>query len=211
MQATRIYLLRHGATALNRAVPYKLQGRRTDHPLDEVGREQARRAAAALAHLPIAAAYSSPLLRAVETAAAVAEPHALEPIAVTDLIEGDVGRWEGLTWDEARDQDPEWHARFHERPGTTPYPDGESFEQVGRRASAALADLARRHPNGRIVVVGHNILNRAVLAGPLGLSIDQARSIRQANGGINVLDHDGDRIQVITLNACLHLDGPDLR
>jgi phosphoserine phosphatase len=203
---TRIYLLRHGATALNRAVPYRLQGRWSDSPLDEAGREQARRASLALRVLTIRAAYSSPLLRAAETARIVAEPHGIDVTLIDGLVEADLGRWEGLTWDEAQSQDPEWHARFHERPGTTPYPDGESFADTGARASAALSAIARAHAGERVIVVGHNVLNRAVLAEPLGLSIEQARSIRQENCGINVLEHDGTKIKIVSLNECIHLE-----
>lgn len=203
---TRIYLLRHGSTALNRCVPYKLQGRRVDPPLDEVGRDQARRAAGALASSGLAAVYGSPLLRSLETARIVAGPHGLDADVAEGMIEAEIGRWEGLTWDEARAQDPEWYERFHERPGTTPYPGGESFEQAGSRAATALRDLARRHPGRRIAVVGHNVVNRALLAGPLGLSIERARSIRQDNGGINVLEHDGETVAIVGLNGCLHLD-----
>jgi broad specificity phosphatase PhoE len=205
--ATLVYLLRHGATAANRESPYRLQGRGSDLPLDAIGVAQVRRAADALASLPIAAVYTSPLARARETARVVARPHGLEPVEVAALVEADLGRWEGLTWDEARARDPEHHHRFLARPGTVPYPGGESFDDVRRRVAPALAELAAAHDGGRIVVVGHNVVNRAYLAPLLGLPIDRARPLRQSNGGINVLRFDGDGACVVTLNACLHLEG----
>lgn len=203
---TRIYLLRHGATELNRLVPYRLQGRRSDPGLDDVGQEQARRAAGALARAEIAAVYASPLRRAMETAGIVGAPHALEPEGVAGLMEAEIGRWEGMTWDEARAADPEWYETFHHDPGRTPYPGGESFADVAVRGTAALLELAGRHGGAEIVVVGHNVLNRAVLAGPLGVPIEKARGLRQANGGINVLDVEGGKITVEACNCCLHLE-----
>ena len=204
---TRVYLIRHGATSLNREVPYRIQGRKTDAPLDSTGIEQARRAGAVLAGARLAAVYASPLLRAVETARRIGRPHGLEPVAVAGVIEADVGRWEGLTWDEARALDPGPCAEFLARPGTVPYPEGESFLVVQRRAAPAVAALAAAHPGGRIAIVSHNVVNRACLAAWLGVPIDRAREIRQANGGINVIDFDGDAIRVEMLNAGFHLEG----
>jgi len=204
---TRVYLIRHGATALNREVPYRIQGRRTDAAIDPAGIEQARRAGAVLVAERLAALYASPLLRAMETARLIGRSHGLEPVAAAQLIEADVGRWEGLTWDEARALDPGPCAEFLARPGTVPYPGGESFLDVQRRAVPAVAALAAAHPGGRIAIISHNVVNRACLAAWLGVPIDRARAIRQANGGLNVVDFDGDEVRVETLNACFHLAG----
>ncbi|MBX6312882.1 MAG: histidine phosphatase family protein [Isosphaeraceae bacterium] len=204
---TRLYLIRHGATTLNQEAPYRLQGRLLDPPLAPLGRQQALRAANQLAQRPIAAVYASPLLRSRETAALVAAPHRLEPVVVPDLIEADLGRWEGLTWEQARALDPEYHDRFLAHPGTVPYPGGESFFDVQVRVTPVLAGLAAEHPDAEITVVGHNVLNRAYLAGLLGLPIDRARPLRQANGGINVIEFEGAEARVVTLNAAFHLDG----
>lgn len=201
MPHTRVYLLRHGATALNRHVPYRLQGQRSDPPLDELGVEQARAAAEALRHLKFDAVYTSPLQRAVMTARRLGDPQLVQA-----LIEGDIGRWEGMTWDEAARADPDHHAQFLNRPGTTPYPDGESFLDVQLRVVPAVRDLVRAHLGGRIAVVGHNILNRAYLAHVMGLPIDQARAIRLANCGISVVEYDQDQPTLITLNSALHLE-----
>lgn len=209
MTMTRIYLLRHGATAFNRARPYRLQGRRHDPPLDELGIAQATAAAGVLARLDasLAAVYSSPLARALETARLVAGPHGLSPIALPDLIEAELGRWEGRTWEEIAESEPEDYRRFLANPGTVPYPEGESFEEVRRRAGPALLRAAAAHVGRPIAVVGHNVVNRAILAGLLGLPIDLARGIRQANGGINVIEYEDSSMSVVTLNSAFHLDG----
>ena len=205
MAPTIVYLLRHGATAANREVPYRLLGRSLDLPLDDEGIEQARCAAEVLRAHPLSAVYTSPMLRAVETAAAVGRPHGLDPVVEDGLIEADLGRWEGLTWDQARAADPEHHAAFFAHPGTVPYPDGESFLDAQRRMLPTVAELAARHPGQRIAVVSHNVTNRAYLAALMGIPTDRAREIRQANGGISVIQYDRGKALVETVNASFHL------
>ena len=85
---TEILLVRHGETEWNRES--RFQGH-ADPPLNELGREQAAELATALAGEELAAVYSSPLKRALETAQAVAEPHGLSAIPVESLREVDVG------------------------------------------------------------------------------------------------------------------------
>lgn len=205
----RLFLLRHGATALNRLVPYRLQGRHTDPPLDELGVSQAGAAARALvaAGVRLVAIYSSPLRRAVETARIVGAPHGIAPVERAELIEADVGRWEGRTWEEIEASEPEAFARFMADPGTVPYPGGESFRDVQRRARPALERVAADHPGRDVAVVGHNVVNRAVLAHLLGVPIERARALRQSNGGINIIEMGEAGLRVATLNAALHLEG----
>ena len=185
MSVTRVYLIRHGATEANRARPYRLQGRGTDLPLDALGRAQAERTAGALvtAGVRLVAVYSSPLSRALETARVVAEPHGLVPQAVEGLTEADVGRWEGLTWDDVQSREPELFERFHGDPGRVPYPDGESFADVADRVSPVMAGLASEHPGESIAVVAHNVVNRAYLAGLLGVPIERARALAAVEWG----------------------------
>ncbi len=201
---TRVFLIRHGATVSNRERPYRLQGRGSNLPLDEIGLDQARRSSELLASFPIAAVYSSPLLRARMTGEAIAAPHDLIVSTLEILMEAEIGRWEGLTWDQARAQDPELYEKFHTNPGTVPYPDGEAFLDVQRRVSPAILDLTKQHPGQTIAVIGHNVVNRAYLAGLLGIPIDQARAIRQSNGGINLIEY-GETVTVEMMNGCLHL------
>ena len=205
MSITTIYLVRHGATSANLENPHRLQGQRLDLPLDEHGRDQASRAAKALASIPITAVYASPLLRARQTAAFFAEPRGLVERIVPEIIEVEIGRWESLTWDEARRETPEWHDRFHANPGTVPYPEGESFQDVQDRVTPAFAAIAAAHPGEPVVAIGHNVTCRSYLAGLLGIPIDRARAIRQSNGGINVIQYENGKPLVVTVNAAFHL------
>ena len=95
-----MYLIRHGATLNNVAVPPVLQGRGSDPELSDEGQEQARRAGEFLKEYPIDAFYSSPLTRAKQTAEAITKPHGLNIQELEEIIECDVGSWENRDWEE---------------------------------------------------------------------------------------------------------------
>jgi broad specificity phosphatase PhoE len=156
---TTILLARHGETDWNR--DNRFQGH-ADPPLNETGRAQAAELAAALADEPLAAAYSSPLRRALETAEIVAGPHRLEPVAVDALREVDVGSWQGLTRSEIEKRFPDQYARWLEyRQG---WDDGETYEEMGARVVAALLELAAAHEGDQILAVSHGGPVRAAYA-----------------------------------------------
>jgi broad specificity phosphatase PhoE len=204
---TTLYLVRHGATAANLAHPARLQGRRSDPPLAPVGIRQAEATRELLARLPIQACYCSPLLRAVETAAIIAAPHKLTPMPIAELIECDVGRWEGLDWDTIRDREPESYRGFMADPAANPYPDGESFADVHIRAAPTLDRLIADHPGQTLLVVSHHVVNRTYLAGRLGLPMKLSRNVALDNCGVSVVTSEGGQTTAITLNAVFHLAG----
>ncbi|MET8877314.1 bifunctional RNase H/acid phosphatase [Nocardia sp. NPDC004604] len=163
---TRFLLLRHGQTALSLERRYSGRG---NPPLTDLGREQAARAAKMLAAKGgIAAVVTSPLGRARDTAEAAAT--ALDvPVRVIDgLIETDFGDWEGLTFGEAAQRDPQLHARWLGDP-STPAPNGESFDQVRERVEAARRDLVALYPGQNIVVVSHVTPIKTLLQLALGV------------------------------------------
>ncbi|MFB8007359.1 bifunctional RNase H/acid phosphatase [Nocardia sp. NPDC056000] len=149
---TRLLLLRHGQTELSVERRYSGRG---NPPLTELGRQQAANAARMLAGKGnIAAIVCSPLGRARETAEAAGKALGL-PVRVLDgLIETDFGAWEGLTFAEARDHDPELHARWLGDPAVAP-PGGESFDQVRERVESVRRDLVALYPGANVLVVSH--------------------------------------------------------
>ena len=204
---TVLYLIRHGATAANLAKPALLQGRKHNPPLAPLGIRQAQATRDFLAIRPMDACYCSPLQRAVQTAAIVAESHNLVPIAIPDLTECDVGRWEGLDWHTIRQQDPSEYELHMSSPGKHGYPDGESFAEVYDRVAPVIDDLLLTHEGQSLLIVAHNAVNRTYLAGLLGLGADQARQVVLDNCGISVVIRKGSRTTVATLNAAFHLQG----
>ncbi|MFE9743303.1 bifunctional RNase H/acid phosphatase [Saccharothrix saharensis] len=151
-EPTRLYLLRHGQTELSVARRYSGRG---NPPLTDVGRGQADAAARRLAKVEgLTAVVSSPLGRAQETARAVAAATGAELSQDDDLIETDFGAWEGLTFTEAAERDPDVHRRWLGDP-SVPAPGGESFDQVHHRVRRARNAIVSRFGGANVVVVSH--------------------------------------------------------
>ncbi len=200
-----LYLVRHGATKNNLARPPVLQGRGVNLGLSVDGMQQARKAAEFFRDRPLTAAYSSNLLRSIETAQIIAAPHEIEVTQLEAITEVDVGHWEGRSWTEIAVTDAEAYRLFMDDPGVHGYLGGETMKQVEERVTPVLRELMARHLGQRIVVVAHNVVNRAFLATLLHLPISKARGIRQDNCGVNVVRYRDGEMELITLNAVFHL------
>jgi broad specificity phosphatase PhoE len=198
-------LIRHGATANNVCYPVKLQGCGSDLPLSAEGCQQAEETGRFLAGARLDAVYASPLLRAQQTAHAIAVPHGLTVQTIPELIEVDVGLWEGHTWSEVEQAWPDEHRRYMDDPGAVPYLSGESFQQVYDRAEPAMRRLLETHLGQIVAVVTHNVVNRVLLAPLLGLPLKLARRIHLDNCGISVLRYRDGAAKLITVNSVTHL------
>jgi broad specificity phosphatase PhoE len=139
--------------------------------LTDVGRRQAEAAAQFLAQRGgIDAVITSPLQRAYDTAASAAKALGLDVTVDHDLIETDFGGWEGLTFGEAAERDPEQHRRWLRDTSIAP-PDGESFDSVAQRVRRAQARIINEHNGESVLVVSHvtpikTLLRMALDAGP---------------------------------------------
>ncbi|MGE2733315.1 bifunctional RNase H/acid phosphatase [Mycolicibacterium vaccae] len=165
---TRLLLLRHGQTELSVDRRYSGRG---NPALTELGVRQADAAARYLAAAGgVDAVVASPLQRAYDTAAAVAKAVDLDVEVDDDLIETDFGAWEGLTFGEAAQRDPELHRRWLRDTGVAP-PGGESFDDVAERIRSVQQRLLAGHAGQTVLVVSHvtpikTLLRMALDAGP---------------------------------------------
>lgn len=165
---TRLLLLRHGQTELSVHRRYSGRG---NPALTEVGRRQADAAARYLAQRGgISTVFASPLQRAYDTAAAAAKALGLDVTVDDDLIETDFGAWEGLTFTEAAERDPELHGRWLRDTSTAP-PGGESFDAVAERVSRFRDRIVAAQQGSTVLVVSHvtpikMLLREALDAGP---------------------------------------------
>lgn len=205
--ATTLLLIRHAATPANLMKPAKLQGRRTDPELAPIGWRQAEATRDFLAIRSIDVVYSSPLKRALQTAKLIAEPHGLSPAIVEGLTECDVGRWEGKSWEEIRETNPDEYTKYHQDPAKYGYLGGESFADVHERATKAIDAILAKHDGLTVAVVSHHIVNRTYLAGVLGLGPSKARMVSLDNCGISVVSRENGKSTVRTLNSTFHLAG----
>jgi broad specificity phosphatase PhoE len=112
-----------------------------------------------------------------------------------------------LDWQTIRALDAEGFQRFHANPAEFGYPGGESLHDVHKRVTPAINELLEIHAGESILVVAHHVVNRAYLAGLLGLALDQANQVTLDNCGISVVVRDGAGTTVNTLNAAFHLQG----
>ncbi|WP_144207273.1 bifunctional RNase H/acid phosphatase [Mycobacterium tilburgii] len=164
----RLFLLRNGQTELSVQRRYSGRG---NPELTEVGRRQAQAAARYLAARGgIAVVISSPLQRAYDTATVAAKALGLDVTVDDDLIETDFGAWEGLTFFEAAERDPELHTRWLRDTSTEP-PGGESFDAALERVRRARDRITTDHPGSTVLVVSDvtpikMLLRMALDAGP---------------------------------------------
>lgn len=207
--STRVFLIRHGATAANERRPFVLQGCEIDGPLTANGVRQTASLTRFLAGVSLTAIYSSPMQRALQTVAEIAGTRSLPITTVEALRECHVGQWAGLSWDEIRQRDADHSARFLADPANEPHPGGESYLDLQTRVLPAFNDIVARHPGDNVLILAHNMVNRVLLASLLGLELRYARKIKQMNSCINILQHTAAGTEIVTMNSVWHLKEVD--
>ena len=200
----RILLIRHGETDWNRI--HRFQGR-SDLPLNQKGREQARALAVALKHEPIMAIYSSPLGRAIETACLIKMFHPSAPFFEEDaLIEMDLGDFDGMEAKQWAAQFRDFRKAWQKNPASVKMPGGESLKDVQTRAIDALERITRMYPPGStLLICSHNFVNLTILCHALEISLNRFRDLQQDTAGISVLYKQGYRLWVEVVNDKSHL------
>ncbi|WP_405947633.1 bifunctional RNase H/acid phosphatase [Streptomyces prunicolor] len=148
-------LLRHGETPLTPQKRFSGSGG-TNPALSNVGRDQAERAATALATRgTIQHIIASPLTRTRETAAAVANRLGLDVTIEEGLRETDFGAWEGLTFGEVRERYPEDLTTWLADPTAQPTGGGESFADTATRIAATRDKLTAAYAGRTVLLVTH--------------------------------------------------------
>jgi broad specificity phosphatase PhoE len=155
-----LYLVRSGRTALSDEG--RLQGR-ADHGLTPEGRADAESVADRLRSATVAVVYTSPLLRARETAAVVANSMRTRVIPLDGLTDVDVGSWEGRTVGEIAASEPAAFDAYFRFPIAATFPAGERMVEAERRVFDALEAIADLHPSRSVIVVTHELPIRLVL------------------------------------------------
>ncbi len=154
-----ILLARHGETAENK--DRRFQGQK-DVPLNDTGRAQARALAEQVAGEPLAALYTSPLVRARETAEIVGARIGLEPRPDDRLKEVDVGDWQDRLKDDVEREDPEGWAAFRRAGEDFRFPGGESLREQQERVIAALVDVTQRGELPALLVCHRGVIRCAL-------------------------------------------------
>lgn len=191
-----ILLIRHGQTDWNR--DRRIMGR-LPVPLNAAGRREVEQLSHVLRDVEIDAIYTSPLKRAVETAGRLLGRRGGRVILAPDVAEIDYGQWVGKTFDEVRHE--ENYLVYHTRPSRAKAPGGERMIQVYRRTGRFIERLRKKHREGRVVVVSHADVIKAILVRYLKLDLNDLLKIRIDNCSLSSLWFNGSRCRVLGVNC----------
>lgn len=190
------FLIRH---AENDYVGRRLAGWSPGVHLNDEGRAQAARLADRLANAGISALYSSPLERALETAAPLAERLGLEVRIRETLGEIRFGEWTGHYLQDLRD-DPLWK-HYNAFRSSTRAPGGESMLDVQLRMVMEIESLRRQHPEGAVAIVSHGDAIRAAVLHYAGIPLDLMQRIEISTASVSVILVEDHGPQVLGLNC----------
>jgi probable phosphomutase (TIGR03848 family) len=200
-----LVLVRHAVTD---QTGKRLYGRRPGIHLSARGRDQSEEVARRLAGQPIAAVYSSPLERCMETAEVIAGVLGLAVHDEPGVIEADTGAWTGRTFAQIT-RTRLWR-RMLAVPSATRLPGGESAADVQARTVRALDAVAERYPEDAVVVVSHGDPIRLALAQYAGIHLDLFQRLEVAPASVSVVgtgEH-GPRLLRLNDTGPLDLAGP---
>ncbi len=192
---TILLLVRHGSTD---ALGKRISGRAPGVPLNAAGKVEVDRLAARLGRTEIAAVYSSPIERCVETAHALATPHGLGVTLRENLTEIDFGAWTGKELGELQ-VDPAFRDFNVARSRTRP-PGGEHASEVQARMVEELERVRRDHPDAFVAVVSHGDPLKAAIGYYLGVPIDLLNRLEISPGSLSALRLMTDSVALLTFN-----------
>jgi broad specificity phosphatase PhoE len=192
---TVLLLVRHGSTD---ALGKRISGRAPGVPLNANGRLEVDRLAARLARAPIAAVYSSPIERCVETAHAIAKSHALGVMLRENLTEVDFGAWTNRELAEL-DALPAFHEFKAARSRTRP-PGGEHALEVQARMVEELERIQKDHADAAVAVVSHGDPLKTALGYYLGIPIDLLHRLELGPASLSVLRLTGEHATLLAFN-----------
>jgi alpha-ribazole phosphatase len=203
-QTRTFYIVRHGETDWN--TEYRWQGQ-TDIPLNETGRQQARKLADALSVLPLDRAVSSDLIRAHETASLVSAPHGLTVEIDPLWREMFFGSMEGVTWPDitrlhghvVEGMERDWYGYI--------FPDGgESRKQLQVRTMTAFRQLLEDGIGQHILIATHGLAIRVLLGGLFAAQLGSAPQIAIVNTSMTIIRATGSELELVQAPAVPHLE-----
>jgi len=194
--STRIYLIRHGQVVNHHEFRYNGH---FDVDITELGVLQMRNLAELLSEKGIKGLYSSDLQRAYKGADMIGEGAGLTSERIFALRELYLGRWEGLTREEAVERFPEDKDFSFRQLATDSVEGGESLVDLKARVMPVIGDVVERHRGESVCVVAQGGVNRVILSDAMRLGLENFFRIEQDYGCLNIIDYFADGIQVVKL------------
>ena len=206
---SRIFLIRHGETNWNKEGRFQGQ---IDIPLNDNGKDQARKAFGYLRNISFNKAYSSSMQRPYETAQIILQNKKdLKIEKIDSLVEISHGLWEGKLEAEIRENWPSLLKNWHDNPEEVIMPEGESIKDVSKRSINAFNKICEsQKDNDQTLLVAHDAVNKTLICNILEISCSNIWMIKQGNGGITVIDlfnEQGKPPVISALNITTHLGG----
>ncbi len=181
MKETEIILIRHGETEWNSQ--QRMQGH-SNSDLSSVGQAQIQALGQWMKNVPFDHIYSSDSLRAKQTAEAITQFSGHELKIDLRLREKNLGVFEGLTSEEARERHPEVFRLFKTAGSKYVIDEGESTQQLQDRALEIVDEIRIKHPEERVLLVTHGGFIRVVMKHSLGLSLETPTRFLIRNTGV---------------------------
>jgi probable phosphoglycerate mutase len=192
-----LLLIRHGENDFVKTG--KLAGRIPGVHLNEKGQKQAQALSEALTQVPLKAIYSSPLERAMETATPIAEAHNLTVIEEPDLMDTNIGQWQGKSLKVLR-LTKAWTV-VQSAPSRFRFPDGESFVDAQTRYVDALERIIKKHkPRDVAAVIFHADPIKLAITHFLGMPLDHFQRLACDTGSLTALYVSEANANLIKLN-----------
>lgn len=203
-EPTRILAVRHGETAWN--VDTRIQGQ-LDVGLNDKGRWQAQRVAAALAGEGLDVVYASDLARAFDTARAIGAATGLTVRPDPGLRERHFGVFEGQTWAEIETHWPHESARWRARDLDFGPEGGETLRAFYARVVDAAERLAAAHPGQTVALVAHGGVMDCLYRAAVRIDLAAPRTWQLGNAAVNRLLYTPEGFSLVGWSDTSHLDG----
>lgn len=198
-----IFLVRHAESTWNRL--RRIQGQK-DPELSDYGRREANLLGRRLRGLEIDGVYSSPLKRAYQTAR-IAVGNKKKIDILPDLMEINLGDWEGKTLAGIRKKYGDAFDRWAVSPTRVEIPGGEDFTSFARRVRNAMVSIERNHEDGIAIVFTHGGVISTYVTHVLNLPVDDVWCLTVRNASLTIVEvKDGQR-RLVTFNDIGHLIG----
>ena len=206
---SRLFLVRHGETNWNKEGRFQGQ---IDIPLNQNGKDQAKKTFEYLKEVKFNKAFSSSMTRPFETAKIILQRNKdLTITKIDSLIEIGHGLWEGKLEREIKQEWPNLLKDWHDKPEVVTMPGGESIKDVSERSIKAFEEIClSQKDNDLTLLVAHDAVNKTLICNLLGIDFSNIWMIKQGNGGITIIDifDDPEKENVISaLNITTHLGG----
>jgi probable phosphoglycerate mutase len=202
MKKTEIIFIRHGETEWNSQ--QRMQGH-SNSDLSSVGQAQIQALGQWMKNVPFDLIYSSDSLRAKQTAEAITQFSGHELQFDQRLREKNLGVFEGLTSEEARERHPEVFRLFKTAGSKYVIDEGESTQQLQDRALEIVNEIRIKHPEERVLLVTHGGFIRVVMKHSLGLSLETPTRFLIRNTGVFRLEWE-DKWLVSQMGGVSHLE-----